>query len=475
MFGYNRGMRLTNGTKTLENLSLLNVIVGKNGCGKSTLLKLLEANPGIEGAQTKYVTPERGGSLIYNPNVEQSIVSDINWMKGQRRRNQDAQFRQQSVAQYRRLELGVLRASEGREIADFDPYVEKINGLLDNIEMRRDESTFKLFDKTTGSEIRAENISSGEAELISLAIEVLVFGNEAEPGRENILFLDEPDVHLHPDLQQRFCRFLIDVVKTQGFTVLVATHSTAFLSGVAVHPEASVAFMKAGDDTLSFESISDAYRTVLPVFGAHPLSNVFNDHPVLLLEGEDDVRLWQQVLRSSEGRVRIYPVACGDKRSISQYESLVAKIVNALYDDGIAYSIRDGDGVDQPLQHTPPIQRYRLICRAAENLLLTTETLKTARTSWAAVKRRILEWVEENDKHPRYLDVVAFIDDGMDRKSFNLKPIRQLLAAQFIGSTKPWEVLVGQTIADLRVKSATSSKNGLRSYLGDELCLALLS
>jgi hypothetical protein len=35
---------------------------------------------------------------------------------------------------------------------------------------------------------------------MSLAIEVLAFANECEPGKENVLFLDEPDVRLHPDL-----------------------------------------------------------------------------------------------------------------------------------------------------------------------------------------------------------------------------------------------------------------------------------
>ena len=394
-------------------------------------------------------------------------------MKGQRRKNQDAQFRQQSVAQYRRLELGVLRASEGREIAWFDPYVEKINGLLDNIELRRDVTTFKLYDKVTGTEIAAENISSGESELISLAIEVLVFGNESDPTQTNILFLDEPDVHLHPDLQQRFCQFLIEVVTDEKLIVIVATHSTAFLAGVATHPETSVAFMKAGDNRLRFELISEAYRTILPVFGAHPLSNVFNENPILLLEGDDDVRIWQQVVRSSEGGVQLYPVACGDKQSMSHHEKLVAEIVSALYDNGAAYSIRDSDGSTGALEHLLPVRRYRLACRAAENLLLTSEVLRSAGTSWSAVKTRIDEWINENPEHPRRQDVLDFVDAGLDRKDANIKKIRNLVAAQFIGSPKPWEVLVGQAIAGLH-KNVSHGTNGLRAYLGDDLCDTLL-
>ncbi len=47
--------------------------------------------------------------------------------------------------------------------------------------------------------------------MISLGIECLVFEKESASAKENILFLDEPDVHLHPDLQVRLCHFIRDL------------------------------------------------------------------------------------------------------------------------------------------------------------------------------------------------------------------------------------------------------------------------
>lgn len=181
----------------------------------------------------------------------------------------------------------------------------------------------------------------------------------------------------------------------------------------------------------------------------------------------------QQAVRSGD-HVRLYPVACGDKKSIGRYEHLVADIVGALYDNGVAYSLRDGDGAVAALEHRPPVFRFRLNCYSAENLLLTTEVLNGANTTWPAVQRRIEDWVRENRQHPRYEDVVRFVNTDFDRQNAKVKSVRNLVVAQFIGSTKPWEVLVGQSIAKLNVDAGQRGPNGLVKYLGAELCETLL-
>jgi predicted ATP-dependent endonuclease of OLD family len=89
--------------------------------------------------------------------------------------------------------------------------------LLDNIEIRGDEQTFKIYKKNSDLEILPSNISSGESELISLGIECLIFSKELVEGKANILFLDEPDVHLHPDLQSRLVSFLKTLVENNDF------------------------------------------------------------------------------------------------------------------------------------------------------------------------------------------------------------------------------------------------------------------
>jgi len=70
-----------------------------------------------------------------------------------------------------------------------------------------------------------------------------------------------------------------------------------------------------------------------------------------------------------------------------------------------------------------------------------------------------------------------FADANFDRFNGRLKEIRNILLA-IIGVSRPWEVLVGQAIAE--VVNANTHSNAdpgghtLRRYLGEKLCRELL-
>ena len=204
----------------LTDLSRVNVVLGKNGCGKSSMLTYLESTISGENiGQRRYITPERGGTLLYEPSVENTMSSNPTWLQDTRRVNQFGQFKQQTAAEYRRLEQLVHRAAEKENrVSDFQEYVDSINSLLDNIEIRRETATFRPYRRGTETPIPLHQISSGESELITLAIELLVFKITREKGKDNVLLLDEPDVHLHPDLQYRLMSFLRDM---EGYAKLL--------------------------------------------------------------------------------------------------------------------------------------------------------------------------------------------------------------------------------------------------------------
>jgi len=267
----------------LRGLSRKNILLGKNGCGKSRLLKL--ADQGLRGrpevGAVRYLSPERGGVLQYEAGIEQNLTSSPAWLADSRRSNQAQQFRQQSAAQFRRLELLILREIEQNPAlrADpgvtFDRTVARINTLLDRVYLTRADPAFRINDRKTDAPVQPQDISSGESELISLGIECLVFEKESQPGKLNLLLMDEPDVHLHPDLQARFARFVEQMVAVSEVSVLIATHSTALLGAMSDYAETHLAFMRYGETDITFSPTTDTHRRVLPVFGAHPLSNVF--------------------------------------------------------------------------------------------------------------------------------------------------------------------------------------------------------
>src|SRR5262249_689144 len=153
------------------------VILGKNGCGKSHLLRTVEQ--GLQGlpdyGKIRYISPERGGLLRYEPGIDQAMSQDPAWLENQRRRNQSDNMRQQSATLFRRLELLVLREIERDHRKpdyvpqDFSQTIDKLNVLLDRVRIERDAAkAFRITDRETNVEATPDQLSSGEAELISL-------------------------------------------------------------------------------------------------------------------------------------------------------------------------------------------------------------------------------------------------------------------------------------------------------------------
>lgn len=473
-------MDIAFGGYTLRNIGIINVILGKNGCGKSTLLRSLEqARRNI--AHVRYITPERGGILTRDGGVETNM-QNTDWLSNVRGKNRYEQFRQVSAAEFRKLETLVLRKIE-RDPAlrqdtayTFDNTVRELNELLDNVEVVRSaDGGFQIRNKGAQDWRSPDTLSSGESELVSLGIEILSFSYSSEDARytttDNWLLFDEPDAHLHPDLQHKLMRLLVRAAENKPFKVLISTHSTAIVSALSEFSSVHLAFMGRDQRDLPFEDVGDALKAVMPIFGAHPLSNVFNARPILLVEGEDDERIWQQAARSSCGKVNVWPCAAGDIQSLAEYEEKARAILSSVYDNASAYSLRDRDAGPYEIDDLRPVIRARLNCRSAENLIVTDEVLAVLGSDWGTVQLRLENWIGQNSRHPQHPDAVRFRDSDWDRANADLKPLRNLLVA-LAGSQKPWEVAVGQAIAGLQQSGGIKGGN-LREFLGVKIVDAL--
>jgi hypothetical protein len=288
-----------------------------------------------------------------------------------------------------------------------------------------------------------------------------------------VLLIDEPDVHLHPDLQNRLAVFMRKTFDGTTIRLVLATHSTALLSGLSDDAQARLCFMRRNQTELEFQPITNIDRAILPIFGAHPLSNVFNEAPVLLIEGEDDERVWQQAVRSASGKVRLYPCVVDGNTHFAEFETQVNKLISSVYDNARAFSLRDRDTSPEAIDDVGHVTRMRLSCRAAENLMLSDDVLSLTGTDWPSVAEAIDAWIEHNEGHKFHAEMVSFRSGGLDRKAFNLKNIRNILVG--IISNKPWEVLVGQTISRVaRNGGGSAGKDSIEEYLGEKVCKHLL-
>jgi len=269
-------------------------------------------------------------------------------------------------------------------------------------------------------------------------------------------------------------RFVEKLALGKDFKVLVATHSTAIVGSVQDKNECQLAFMplRRGAE-IEFSPVNEIVTSVLPIFGAHPLSNVFNESPVLLVEGDDDKRIWDQVARSTQGRIAIWPCTTGSIDKITEWESWLIQKLPSLYDEPKAFSLRDRDDDKGELDDRPPIIRFRLACRTAENMILADDALTLAGTTWDPVVNGCKRWLSAYPQHPGYEAMKVFSESGFDRFNANLKKVRNILVG-LLGVSRPWEVLVGQAIALAAEGKGNKGDHSVQKYLGQKICVELL-
>ena len=467
------------GAYEFTGVSQLNVLLGKNGCGKSTALREIESrfsrDPRV--GKVRYVTPERGGLLQYQAHIDQNIANEPNWLANTRRVNQLSEFRQQSVALFNQLELRTLRrierdsATRADHSVRFDSVIDSINRLLDYIELERADRGFLVRakgTKGTKGQLDANALSSGECELVSLAIDILAFGSEVIEDKYNLLLLDEPDLHLHPDLQDRLGSFIVDRAQMDSFAVIAATHSTSLIRPFVEASTATIGFMARQVKQLEFKKASVELRRLVPVFGAHPLSSSFTEEQLLLVEGEDDERIWQRAVRSAGGQLRVRPREVGGVACLNGYEISLDSLLTTLYDSAVGFSLRDGDGLTSDLDDLPRVVRMRLNCRDAENLLLTDEVLASLGTNWGDLEMRLRHWYETAANHPHHDAAAAFLGSGANRQTGDIKQLRNDLMF-LIGSDKTWEVAVGSVLGKLRSLQFSTETGSVFSFLGPKI------
>lgn len=468
----------------LRNLSNLNIIMGRNGSGKSRFLRSLDREFwDKDGFNVRYVSPERAGTFTRDGNIITHISSNPGYLRNVRSTNQVANFKAASAVLLREAETMYLRKlaatpsiRENLERNFQADRLDKINGLLTNISLEVGQSDFE-FRALTGEPIQSGEISSGEAEAVSLATEIIYFFDTLVNDRFNVLLLDEPDVHLHPDLQARLAKMIVGMLEENSeqidnVAVCISTHSAPFVCAVAASDYTSIGTKSFGVEEIDLKRAPDLLKRIGPFF-AHPLSLMLSEDAALIVEGEDDERVWQQTVRSSNGRIKVFPVVAGSKGEQHQLEQLSVQLLSTLYDSPIAFSIRDGDGViAQDLQHLLPLRRFRLECYSIENLLVSDQCMEVMGTSWEAFVPKAGKWKSENLNHKDALRLDQLVQAADRLRHEKVKVLRHLIPA-IVGCKKPWELIVAQALAAIQTTDS-SANSMLVDFVGEGAIKAVL-
>jgi len=168
---------------------------------------------------------------------------------------------------------------DGVERQDFSPDV--------NIE-------FNLINNDTEARVPLSMLSSGEQTIFGLIIKLFIasyFGKD-KPQFPDLLILDEPDAHLHPELS----KLLVDIlhktfVRKYGMKIIMVTHSP---STVALSPDESIYELKNHPKTelkkISKEEALNILTSRLPT-----LSIDYQNHKQVFVESPTDVNYYQTI------------------------------------------------------------------------------------------------------------------------------------------------------------------------------------
>ncbi|WP_412476118.1 ATP-dependent nuclease [Flavobacterium sp. TBRC 19031] len=191
-------------------------------------------------------------------------------------------------------------------ISKFIPPWEIINSILTrhNIDFyfpgieKKDFTTevpldFTLLKKSTNEIIPFNDLSSGEKIIIGLILKLFTseyYGEEL--SFPELLILDEPDAHLHPEMSKLLLDVLEDTfVKKYGINVIISTHSP---STIALASETSIYQLSNGKNTELKKITKDNALQILTSF-IPTLSINYKNHRQVFVESPTDVNYYQQL------------------------------------------------------------------------------------------------------------------------------------------------------------------------------------
>jgi AAA15 family ATPase/GTPase len=200
-----------------------------------------------------------------------------------------------------------------------------------------DTNPFKFSIRTPRGVIDIDELSSGEKEILNTYIHF----HHLKP-KDSIILFDEPDVHLHPELERRYLRILKEL--SEGNQMILTTHAPEMMIEAGSESLFTVLKYPNGNDNqfLKVSSNSELHQSLTDVMGAKGFVSL--NKKIVFIEGEEsstDVDLFEKLFPNNEKNISFIPA--GNSITVKS----TASKVNSLLSEGNTfqqyYCIVDGD------------------------------------------------------------------------------------------------------------------------------------
>jgi predicted ATPase len=460
---------LGGGTWTLAGLTPVFVLFGKNGSGKSRMLRAWRDQ---DSTNIHYVIPERAGTLDFEASyMRQELTGDARQPQAQR--NYLPEYRQRVVTRIQAYFAARGNVRSERLPGNPADLETLLSQLTPDFEIKLDAvaaQPYRLTRLSDGSAVSSiDQLSSGEAQLVTIGLDILTVAAiwELEGRSKRLVLIDEPDAHIHPDLQVRLADFLLQAAERYELQIGVATHSTSLLAAIGQFGAryASVAYLNRNSAEVVCRPFDRLNRELASCLGGHALMGPLFGIPLLLVEGDDDFRIWSQVPRYHQVSLAVIPSG-GDE--IKNYQRALEQVFSALREPGekkAGYALLDGDkgkptDASSPQVHVAYIQLH---CHESENLYLADEVLSSLGLSWDEAKEKILLEADRFGPKAEKLRTAG----TWDRKRADIKDVINQLELILDQKRVHWTLRVAKAVGSARPAGQ------LLEFLGEEVVTAL--
>jgi hypothetical protein len=332
----------------------------------------------------------------------------------------------------------------------------------------------------SSSPVGGGQMSSGEAEVLGILFDLAMIcsiwavdrlSGVLPPHATNLLLIDEPDTHLHPDLQQDLARALVLLQERYGVQLLVATHSTTLLAALGRHggERTSVVYLDNQHEVQTAARFDEVLLELTTCLGGHLLMGPLFGAPILLVEGADDYEIWSHVPRGKNPRISVIP--CNGEE-IFRYRRLLSQLFGSLRRPGsgpAGFALLDGDKGEEGASagdagDVVPI--LRLNCHESENLYLTAEVLKEM--GWPSPDAAIAHLHASAEGLPIEVQRTLAGLTASNRSKADIKlAIKHIVDILDSTHRVPWATRVGKSI------SSVGPTGELREFLGERVVRAI--
>ena len=231
--------------------------------------------------------------------------------------------------------------------------------ILQDADVKGQRLTYSLDGQTFG----IDSLSSGEREVLNITFDFLL-----RSPSHCIIFFDEPELHLHPELSYRLLNTLRSIGTRNQF--LFCTHSPDIISATLEQSVVFVAPKKANTNQAIAVREDDETNQALRLLG-QSIGIVALGKKLVLIEGEKsslDKQTYGSLLRDRFPGLVLVPV--GGKHAIQNFSSAITHVLDKtlwgveffmLCDgDTAAFGIDEGDLVKRSGGRLRVLRRYHL-------------------------------------------------------------------------------------------------------------------